>query len=209
MPLCRLGGCNAMLHLITLILQGCGSNHAHSHLSYLLWAPILEWFVPKVFKKIGPITASFCVYFRSLLLPITFTGLSPTILIKIRGSCAWDWNHGLQDGRCRQNHKAMAANPTCRLKVRWYIWLNRRTSQVTLCATCCSINFHLKQLSTKVIRLKVENRTPSSLIPRRILLKFYPKKLLLHAVGSSATRFGEISQTNWPKSLQIFGGLYF
>ena len=86
----------------------------------------------------------------------------------------------------------MAANPTCRLKVRWYIWLNRRTSQVTLCATCCSINFHLKQLSTKVIRLKVENRTPSSLIPRRILLKFFPKKLLLHAVGSSATRFGKM-----------------
>ena len=54
-------------------------------------------------KKIGPIPASFCLF---LLFPqYNFNNTN----WKKRRLCAWDSNLGSQDGRRRQNHRAMAA----------------------------------------------------------------------------------------------------
>ena len=59
-------------------------------------------FFSSFFKKNGPIPASFCLF--SL-----FSRLNPNTNWKKRRWCAWDSNPGLQDGRRKRNHRAMAA----------------------------------------------------------------------------------------------------
>ena len=63
----------------------------------------LPYFVDKVFfKKMGQSQTLF-VYFRSFHVTISIQ------IEKKRRWCAWDSNLGLQNGRRRQNHRAMAA----------------------------------------------------------------------------------------------------
>ena len=54
--------------------------------------------------KNGPIPASFCLF-------SFFSCYDFNKNWKKRRWCAWDSNLGPQDGRCRQNHRAMAATP--------------------------------------------------------------------------------------------------
>ena len=90
----------------------------------------------------------FFVYFRPFLIPIT-NKLSFNLNWKKHKWCAWDLNTGLQDGRRRQNHGAMAA-------ALWLICLEANYSKQN-----CSLAITLSRVGSKYT-LKILN-----ILPRR------------------------------------------
>ena len=73
-------------------------------LRYIFWFPVTISNKARFFlKKNGPIVASFCLF-----LFFSRYNCNNTNWKKHRW-CTWDSNPGLQDGGCRQNHRAKAA----------------------------------------------------------------------------------------------------